>query len=170
MAAATALAIASTVAAVGSAGASIYGQRQAAKAQESAAKHNNKLAEAEARNLELESHEAISRQRRNDKRQLSSIRARLATNGALNTEGTPLAILGETKSNQELAIDDAARASSIRAASIRSAGQMGLWESKIASSAAKTANIGTAFSTLANLGSQAGNKAAKAKQPSAPKS
>jgi len=133
-----------------STGVSIYGQQQAAKTQERAAEYNNKIAENEARHRELETAEQVKRQRLQDKREMATMRNNLAATGTLTTEGTPLAILGESAAYMDLRIQDAVRESTIEAASIRAQGQMGLWNAKQARSAARISSIGTAFNGLAN--------------------
>lgn len=133
-----------------SAGVSIYGQRQAAETQMRAAEYNNKLAENEARHRELETAEQVKRKRLQDKREMATLRNNLAATGTLTTEGTPLAILGESAAFMDLAIQDAVRASTIEAASLRAKGQMGLWEAGQASRAARIKSIGTAFEGFSN--------------------
>lgn len=129
-------------AAVGT-GVAIYGQQQQAKTQERAAKYNNELANAEARNRELETAEGIKRQRVQKRREMARLRNNLAGSGSLTTTGTPLAILGESSSNLELGIADAARASNMQAAAFRSQGKMGLWEASQARSAANISSVAT---------------------------
>lgn len=153
MAVATATALtyaALAITAIGT-GVSIYGQQQAKESQEKAAAYNSQLAASEARNKEAETAEAIARQRRKDKSQRAALLAKLSTGGTLTTSGTPLLIMQENAGNQELAIADALRASSIQAASIRAQGQMGLWESSQASKAADLSSIGTGLSGLGSI-------------------
>lgn len=128
-----------------STGVAIYGQQQQAKSAEAAAKYNNQLAEAEARNKELEFAESANRARIQKRKQMAQIRTAMAAGGALTTEGTPLAILGDSSANLELSIADAARAANMQAASFRSQGRMGLWEAKQTRSAANIASIGSVF-------------------------
>lgn len=108
--------------------ATIYGQQQQAKAETKAAVYNNIVADQEAKNQELQNAEQLKRERIKNRRQLAEIRNQMAGNGLINTEGTPLAILGESSANLNLGIQDAARASAMQAASLRAQGQMGLWE------------------------------------------
>jgi type II secretory pathway pseudopilin PulG len=135
----------SALATLASAGVSIYGQRQAAKTQERAAEYNHQIAENEARHRELETAEQVKRRRVQDKREMATLRNNLAASGTLTTEGTPLAILGESSAFMDLAIQDAVRQSTIEAASIRARGQMGLWEASQASRASRISSIGTAL-------------------------
>ena len=133
-----------------SAGVSIYGQRQAAETQQRAAEYNNKLAENEARHKELETAEQVKRRRLQDKREMATLRNNLAATGTLTTEGTPLAILGESAAFMDLAIQDAVRQSTIEAASIRAQGQMGLWNARQAKAASRISSVGTAFNGISN--------------------
>lgn len=134
------------------AGVSIYAQGQQAKAASSAADYNNGLAKAEARNKEMETAEAIRRQRANDRAQLGALRAQLADTGTVGTEGSPLMVLGETAGRMELGIADAARASSIQASAMRAQGTMGLWQAEQAQSAAGIGMIGTGLTALGSIG------------------
>ena len=114
--------------ALASAAVTIVSADKASDAADDAALANKRIADAEASNRELEAAEAIKRQRERDKREKSAIRARLAQSGTLTTSGTPLLILGEVAANQELAIQDAVRATNMQAGSLRAEGTMGLWE------------------------------------------
>jgi hypothetical protein len=87
----------------------------------------------------------VKRRRVQDKREMATLRNNLAASGTLTTEGTPLAILGESSAFMDLAIQDAVRQSTIEAASIRARGQMGLWEASQASRASRISSIGTAL-------------------------
>lgn len=148
--------IASVAAAAVGTGMSMYGQQQQARAGAAAADYNNDLAKTEARNKELEAAEAIRRERASNRARLSEIRARLSASGTLTTEGTPLALLGESAGRFELGIQDAARASRMQVDSLRAQGRMGLWEADQMSSAAGIGILGTG---LAGLGNAAGNLA-----------
>ena len=141
-------AIATTVAA----GASIYGQQQAASAASDAADYNDQLAQAEARNHQLETSEAIKRQRETNRQQLATLRNRLASSGVSASTGTPLAILGEGAGNFELAIQDAARQSAMEAAAIRAKGKMGLWDAKTTQAAANIGSVGSIAQAAASIG------------------
>jgi hypothetical protein len=126
-----------------STGVSIYGQQQQAKAATKAAEYNNILADQEAKNVELQNMEQLKRERIKNRRAMADIRNRMAQNGVLNTEGTPLAILGESSANFNLGIQDAARASNMQAASLRAQGQMGLWEAEQGQAAANINSVAT---------------------------
>lgn len=141
------VAIAATVA---STAVSIVSANNAADAADEAARINDQNAQAEAHNRELEAAEAIKRQRERDKREKAAIRARLAQGGTLTTSGTPLLILGEVAANQELAIQDAVRATNMQASSMRDAGKMGLWEADSNRAATFNQNIATGISGLSS--------------------
>ena len=134
-------------------GVSIYSQNQQQKTTDRIAAHNNQLAENEARNRELESQEAIRRERRRKRAQMARVRNQLAAGGTLTTTGTPLAILGETASRIETGIADAYRRSNMDAASLRARGQMGLWEADQAAAGTNLAMAGTAIKGLSSAAS-----------------
>jgi predicted 2-oxoglutarate/Fe(II)-dependent dioxygenase YbiX len=121
--------------------ATVYGQQQAAKAQTKAAEYNNILADQEAKNVELQNAEQLKRDRIKQRKAMAEIRSRLAQNGTLTTEGTPLAILGESSANFNLGIQDAARAANMQAASLRAQGTMGLWEADQGQQAANISSV-----------------------------
>lgn len=126
-----------------STGFSIFGQNQQAEAAEQAAKYNNALAEQEARNRENETREGIKRERVRNREVISSIRSRMAASGVQTSTGTPAEILAASAGRMELAIADAARASSMEASSLRAKGRMGLWEAEQTSDAARLSMIAT---------------------------
>lgn len=159
------LAIASIATAAIGTGTTLYAQNQAQKTTDRLAAHNNKLAENEARNRELESQEAISRERRRKRAQMARVRNQLAAGGTLTTSGTPLAILGETSSRIELGIADAYRRSNMDAASLRARGQMGLWEADQAATGTNLAMAGTALKGLSSAASAYGSAAYQGSLP-----
>lgn len=144
----SALAIGATVA---SAGASMYSQSQQSKAASTAARYNNKLAEQEAHNQEVQGSEAIRRQRENNRASLSELRLAQANSGLVTTEGAPLMLLGETAGRMEIGIADAARNAGMQAASLRAKGAMGIWEAKQTATAANVAMAGTAIGALSSV-------------------
>lgn len=148
----TYLALGATVA---STAVSIYGQQEAKESAEEAAAYNANLARQEALNKERENAEQIRRQRQRDKQARARLRATLATRGTVTTSGTPLALQTTTAANQDLAIQDALRASSIETAAIRSGSAMGLWEANQNSAAANLQSIGTGLSGIATATGQA---------------
>lgn len=137
------LAIASLAATAASTGLAMYGQKQQADAATDAAKYNNKVLNAEADNLATESREAQTRQLQRNRRQLSTLRANLASQGTMSGTGTPLAILGESAQNLSLGIADAARRTDMQTKSLRAQGKMGLWEAQQQKSASKINMLAT---------------------------
>ena len=133
---------------VASTGLAMYGQRQQAKAQVAAARYNNQLAEAEARNVELETGEGIKRQRMAARAGLADLRNRMAGSGLVTTSGTPLMVVGESAGRIEVGIADAARAANMQATSLRARGKMGLWEADQYSAASRLSMFATGLGGL----------------------
>lgn len=131
-------------------GLQMYGQHQAAKAQTQAAEYNDKLAQGEARNLEVETSVGIQRQRVKNREALASLRNRAAFSGVQTTTGTPLVMAGEAAGRFEMSIQDAARTAAMQTASLRAQGKMGLWEAAQAESASKINMLATGISGAAN--------------------
>lgn len=113
------------------------------KAAVATAQYNDRNAQAEARNTEAEFMEATKRARINQRKQMSTLRAQLSTQGTRTDTGPALDLLGETAGNFQLAISDAARATNMQASAIRQQGKMGIWEAKQVQKAAKLQAIGT---------------------------
>lgn len=111
------------------AGVSIYGQQQQANAQQNAAEYNAKVQRQEADQTTRIAAENMRRQQRENQRMLSRLRAANAANG-LAMEGTPLAVLGETQSDLELAILDIGYESQSRSRQLIAGAEMSLWEGK----------------------------------------
>ena len=139
-----------------------------ADAGNAAAKYNNDLAVAEANNKDAETTQGIIRERVNQRAALGTLRAQLADSGTSGESGTSLDLIGNSASNFQLNVSDAARASAMQAASARASGQMGLWkastqgavgvwEGQQAKSAGTLAAIGTGFSGVANMDSAYGH-------------
>lgn len=139
-----------TVATIISTAIGAYSQHQQGVAAEKAAEYNNRLAQQEATNTELENMEQIKRQRIQNDRKMAEIRTRLANNGTLSTEGTPLAILGESSANFELAIQDSARQANMQAAAQRAQGAMDLWQGEQAESAGNLNALATGVGGIAS--------------------
>lgn len=146
----TYLAILAATTALASTGVAVYGQQQQAKSAENTADYNAKLAENEARNVELEAQERAKRQNIQKRKELARIRNELSNTGTLTTTGTPLAILGDSAANMNTSIQDAYRVSTMQAASYRSQGTMGLWEASQARTAANLSSIGTGLSGISS--------------------
>ena len=136
--------ITSTILAGVTAAAGFMQARNAKQAGETQAKQ----IEAENRNRELETAEALRRERIKASRTISSIRARLANTGADTNQGAPLAILGENVANIELSFADAARRSSMQTTSATAAAAQSRY-------AGNQAFMGGLLSTAGNLASNA---------------
>jgi hypothetical protein len=132
-----------------STGLAISGAKAQDKMQRQVAAHNARLAEMEASNREKETAEGIRRQTINDRSARASLLARAAASGSSTTSGSSLILLGRAAAAQSLAISDAARASSIQAASLRQRGAMELWQSKMNTINTKRQITGFAISGLA---------------------
>lgn len=131
-------------------GIKLFGAHQANQAQKSAASYNNRLAQAEARNHELETHEAIKRKRIQNKEILGSMKARLANTGFVSDAGTEPGLVTEAAGRMELEIQDQSRSAQMRADSMRAQGQMGLWEAKQASTASRIGMFNTVLDGYAS--------------------
>lgn len=132
-------------------GMQMYGQRQQGKAAMQAAEYNNRLLQAEARNKELETHEAIKRQRESNRSTLSSMRNQLASSGFVSDLGSSLLLQGETAGRMELAIQDAARSANMQATSLRAKGAMALWEGKQTKYASNLSAIATGIEGVGKM-------------------
>lgn len=145
-----------------SSGLQVYSQLQAGNTATRVAKANNANAmveatnlEAEARNKETEFMEGVKRERMNQRRAMATIRAKLSTQGTRTDTGIADDILGETAGNFQLAISDAARATTMQSRSIYAAadtvrrqGQMGVWEAKQVKRASTLSALGTGISAV----------------------
>lgn len=83
-----------------------YQQGKAAKYN---ADYNAKLAKNQAEQGQMEARENVRRQQKNNEAQMSSARARLANQGAIATQGAPLAVMGDIAGQLELSVLDAYR-------------------------------------------------------------
>jgi hypothetical protein len=140
-----------------SSGLQVYSQMQAGKTAERVAKFNAENLEVEARNKESEFVEATKRARINQRRNIGTLRARLSTQGTRADTGTAPLIMGDYASAFELAIDDAARATNMEAASLRQAGKMAIWEGKQVKKASTMSAIGTSLSGVTSAVSAYGH-------------
>lgn len=138
-----------------SAGLGVYSTLQQGKTAVAGAKYNNILAERESDNLQKENAENIARTRINNRRSLATLRTRAAATGTLTTSGSTAAVLADAAGTLEVGIADAARATAIRAASIRQHGQMGIWDAKQRNKAAKIQAIGQGIAGLTQAASTA---------------
>lgn len=140
-----------------STGLAVYSQAQQGKTAERVAEYNNDLAQSEAKNQELQFAEAAKREQINQRRRVATVRAQLSQTGTDSATGTPLAILGDTASNFQTSIADAARASAMQAQSMRAQGAMGLWQGQQQASAAKLSAVGTSLQGITSAVSAYGH-------------
>lgn len=136
--------------AAASAAYSYSASQDAAEATEEAGVIQQKAANQQARNTELEQAEAVRRMRDNKRRQLARIRSGMNTSG-LVFEGSLEDAFGETAGRLELEIQDAARAGSIQAQNQRSAGELALWEAKTQAVATRVEATGSLLSSGASM-------------------
>ena len=114
---------------------SVAQQRQAeanAQMQEDQMNYNKRLAEREAAIQEEENREAVRRQREQDAALRAQQRALLGKSGAAMTAGSPLALLGETARNQELAVQDMQRTGYQQSQQSREQAKMFGYQAKVA--------------------------------------
>jgi len=145
------LALASLATTAVSTGISFYGQKQQAKSQRYAAEYNAKVADNEARNVQLEAAESQKRMRQQDRRQQAELRNQLAAGGTVTTTGTTVDLLAENAANMDLGIRDAARASTIEADSFYSQADMTRWEGRQLQRTANISAYGSLFSGVSNM-------------------
>lgn len=145
MAVATSTAIALAATAVGT-GISVYGQQQAAKQAEAAGKYNAKLAENEASQRELESHETIRRQRADKRRAMAQAKARLAVSGAALGEGTSVDVMEVLDARLETQVQDSARSAQLEARALRQQANLSRYQGRQQSAALKMQSFGTLLS------------------------
>ncbi|MBX3740217.1 MAG: hypothetical protein KF712_04455 [Akkermansiaceae bacterium] len=151
------LALASLATTAVSTGISFYGQKQQARSQRYAAEYNAKVAENEARNIQLQSAEDQKRMRQQSRRKQADLRNHLAGGGTLTTTGTTVDLLAENSANMDLGIRDAAHASRIQADSYYSKADMMRWEGRHLQRAANISAYGSLFSGVANMAESYGN-------------
>ena len=151
------LLIASLAAQAAGTGIQMYSAKQQGEAAVTAAKYNNQILKQAARNKELESQEAIKRQRENNRSVLSSMRAQLANSGFISDMGTPLLLQGETAGRMELAIQDAARSAGIEASNLRTRGALTLWEGQQAKFASNLQATAIGIQGVGNMAQTAYN-------------
>tara|TARA_R110001632_G_C11351996_1_gene418502 strand:+ start:1563 stop:2069 length:507 start_codon:yes stop_codon:yes gene_type:complete len=131
-----------------------YGSYQQGKAQEYAAEHNAQVARNQAKATEEEARENSKRQRGNNERMLATMRANLASQGTGLSDGSSLAILGETASELELSVLDNYRSAESQRSSLLNQASTEIWQGK----EAKRAGTINAFSgLLGTAGKAAGN-------------
>lgn len=137
-----------------STGLAMYSQAQQGKAAAKTAQYNAQLLEAEGKNREKEFAQGVARERSNQDRHLSAIRARLAGSGVLTTTGTPLDIFGDTASAFQLSVSDAARSTHIQQEALRQKQAMLRYEGSAARQASFMSALGTGLRGFSALGTQ----------------
>lgn len=93
-----------------------------------AAQMNARLANSEARNVELESREQISRMGQEGKSSLATMRASMGSSGFTMDSGSNLDLMGATAGRLAVGIADVSREARMRAARFRYDGARGLYE------------------------------------------
>ncbi len=121
------------------------GQRQEAKAAEQAAEFNAKIEENAAIKEELEGREQRHRDRIAGKAFRSRQRARIAKSG-VTLEGSPLELLAQSATNEQLAISDSLRATGISADISRGRAEIERFGGRTARRAGGIASAGTLLS------------------------
>ena len=131
-------------------GLSLWGASQSAKAAEKAARRQQEIAALEARNIEAQTAENISRGRINARRRLGRLRADLGTSGVVFGDSTADAF-AETAGALELEIQDAARAGAMDAQNRREAGNMAAWEGSVKAASMRMQSVGTLLSGATSI-------------------
>lgn len=150
----TVLAYAAIAATLAGAGISAYSAHQQGKAQEQMGKYNAKVAENAALNEAQTAAENAKRQREQNRRQLASIRARMAGGGQQIGAGSALDVLGTASSELELQTLDLFRDSEARRRQNLSQASMSRWEG---AQAARAGNLNAMGSLLSGAGSASHN-------------
>lgn len=149
------------------AGVSVYSAVDQAQTAKETAKYNAQALTAEAANKNALAAEAIRRGRQQNRRRMADLRNNLAQNGTLSTEGTPLAIIGESSANLELGIQDAARAASEQSRSMDAQAAMSLWEGD---QQARAGYLKAGATALSSIGSGVGGYRSDVKEGLVPDS
>lgn len=129
---------------------SFVGQRNAAKATEQAGEAQAKAAAAAAHNEELQTAEAVRRERINKRRRLARMRADVGTSG-LVMSGSTMDTFSESAGMMEIQIQDRARAGAMAGQNMRSQGEMALWESRTSAASQRFASYGTLLEGAASV-------------------
>ena len=149
------IAIASIAASLAGAGISAYGSYQQGKAQEEMGKYNAKNAELAAASEADTAAQNSIRMRQQSQRQLSAIRARMASGGVRQDTGSSLDVLGEASSSLELQALDMFRESRAKQTAYQNQAGMEIWQGNQAMSAAKIAAGSSLIKGVGQAGSNA---------------
>lgn len=155
------LAVASTAFSIAATVSAARQQQQNAYAQESMLEYNTRQERVEAKNAEEETKESDIRLRQEQERQRAARRAMYGKSGAAMYAGSPLALLGETASNQQIESNDLRRQGATEYNRRMSAAAAYSYQAQIArnsysSSANKLAIAGGVLSGIGSISSAAG--------------
>ena len=139
------------LAAVGT-GTAVYSGVQQSRAAKEMGKYNEKVAQNEALARRQAAEESMRRKRETNRRIIANQQAKMAKAGIISSEGTPLAVLGETAGALELEALDIMYETEVAAQRSISAGQAARFQGDQAS---KSALIGAGSSLLTGAGNMA---------------
>lgn len=137
------------------AGFAAYQQNQAGKAADAMSQRNADATEMAAETMSEEARENSRRERANNRSTLSSMKARLAAQGADITQGTVPEIMGEAAGRLELNVLDRSRQAQSQIASVYDQAEMTRWEGKVAKNNAKMQAFGTLLQGVGQVGQMA---------------
>lgn len=143
-----------------SVGFAAYQQNQAGKAQQAMNDRNAQAAEFAAETMSEEARENSRRARANNRTALSTMRARLAGQGADITQGNVPEIMGEAAGRLELEVMDRSRQAQSQIARTYEGAEMTRWEGEQAATAGKI----NAFGTLLQGAGQVGGMIQRSRQ------
>ena len=153
----TVLAVASLATTAAATGISVYSSTQQAKAQEAAAAENARALGEAAQAREAEAHENTYRSHRDARRQIASLRTRLASSGTQLNNGTNSDILGNASLRLETQISEQARAAQMDARAIRHNATLSIFQGNQASAAARNQAGGTILQGFGSTASKGYN-------------
>lgn len=148
-----ALALASVASSLAGAGISAYSNYQQGAAQKQMANYNASLAANQAKQVQAVAAENASRQRDMARRQLSSMRSRMAAGGVSTATGSSLDTLGNAASDLELQTLDAFRESEARQTALRNQANMSKWQGQQAGNAGSIGAVGSLINGTSGLAS-----------------
>ena len=146
----TALIIAAA-ATVAAAGVSAYGQQQQAKSQQSILNYNAKLREQEAADAQRDARIRASQQRDANRRFLAKGNAIGATQGVLQSAGSPLEVLADNAAQLELGALETERTGNIQAGQLRQQAVFDRIQGKSARVGANYASAGTILGAASSV-------------------
>lgn len=155
----TALIIAAA-ASVAAAGVSVYGQQQQAKSQQALLNYNAALRDQEAADSVRDSRIRAQQQREANRRFLSKAQAIGATQGVVQSAGSPLEVLADNAAQLELGALEIERTGNIQAGQLRTQAVFDRIEGKSVRRGANYASAGTILGTASSVAGMYGNYAA----------